>query len=125
KAYEALTRPAREALARLEEPYRRDLRAKKLARIAEAARQAHETPEDQRTVEQKDLVEQTLRFLVVSTKEVRTAMIAGDRQKAEALDDELIALAPKQPAPLPAALGIVDGSGQPPKTFLLERGELK
>ena len=35
KAYEALTRPARDSLARLEEPYHRELHAKKLARIAD------------------------------------------------------------------------------------------
>ena len=45
----------RDALARLEEPYRKDLHDKKLAKVAEGARIAYQTPQEKRTAEQQDV----------------------------------------------------------------------
>ena len=49
KAYQDLTQSTRDALAQLEDPYRRRLHAARLAKLSDEAQMAHQTPEAQRT----------------------------------------------------------------------------
>jgi hypothetical protein len=61
----------------------------------------------------------------VTAAEVAKAMPAEDRAKLAALQEKLKAFDAKKPAPLPVAMGLTDQPGPPPKTRLLEAGELK
>ncbi len=124
REYEALVEPARDALTRLEEPYRRRLYEERLAKLADEARAAHRTPPERRTDKQKELVEQTNRLLAVTPQAVAAALSAEDRARRDELLAALKKFDDRKPAPLPVAMGLLDGSGAPPRTFVLERGEL-
>lgn len=121
--YELKAKPLREALVQIEEPYRRRLREARLAKIADEARIAHQTPPAQRTAAQKELVETTERLLTVSAQQVLGALSSEDRQRHDQLEAILRAFDALKPRPLPLAMGLRDGPA-PARTFLLERGEL-
>jgi hypothetical protein len=122
--YEALVKPTRDALAGLEEPYRRRLYEAQLAKLADEARAAHLTPPDQRSAKQKELVEKTARLLVVSPQAVEAALSPADRTRRNELLAELRKYDGRKPAPLPVAMGLQDAARPAAKTFVLERGEL-
>ena len=62
--------------------------------------------------------------LVVTEAEVAKALAPDDKTRADELRAKLKTFdAQKPPAP-PVAMGLTDKPGPPPKTFLLERGEL-
>jgi hypothetical protein len=124
REYAALVKPTADALARLEEPYRRRLYEAQLVKLADEARAAHETPPDRRTAKQKELVEKTARLLVVSPQAVAAALSPADRARRGELLAALKKFDDRKPAPLPVAMGLQDAAGPAPKTFLLERGEL-
>jgi hypothetical protein len=121
--YASLVKPIREALSDLEAPYRRQLYEKRLAGLADEARAAHETPAEKRTEEQKALVEKTDRLLVVTPQAVVEAMTPEVRRHQRELREQLRKFDNSKPAPLPIAIGLQDKSGEPAKTFVLERGE--
>jgi hypothetical protein len=124
KEYAALVRPIQEEIARLEEPYRKQLYEAKLAKLSEEARLAHQTPPEKRDGGQIELVQQTARFLTVSAQEISRAMKEPDRARHKELQEQLKKFDGKKPAPLPVTMGLRDAGPTPPKTFLLERGEL-
>jgi hypothetical protein len=121
--YQHLIKPIAQALANIEEPYRRKLYETHLQRLADAAQVAHRTDPARRTPEQRALVEKTARLLAVSPQEVVAALVKADREKVEGLNKELKKFATQKPRPLPTAMGIQDGA-QGNKTFLLVRGNL-
>ena len=123
-AYAELARPIAEEMARLEEPQRRKIREVKLTRLSDEARAAHQTPERSRTAAQKELVEKTNRLIAVKLPEILRAMSAADRDRYRQLEKRLKEFEGQKPAPLPTAMGLQDGRGAPPKTFLLAAGEL-
>src|SRR5262249_26343420 len=86
------------------------------------ARAAHQTPPDRRTAAQKELVAKTNRLLVVSPKQVVSALSDADWAKHRQLTRQLKSFDSRKPAPLPVAMGLQDAAGPPPKTFLLGRG---
>jgi len=123
REYAALVKPAQEAIARLEQPYRHRLHEAQLAKLADEARTAHETQADRRTARQKELVEKTTRLLVVSPQAVVAALSPADRARHEELLAQLRKFDDRKPPPLPVAMGLQDAEA-PAKTFVLERGEL-
>ncbi|HSQ56699.1 MAG TPA: DUF1549 domain-containing protein, partial [Gemmata sp.] len=122
--YQQLTKPVRDAIAAIEEPVRQRLREKKLARLSEEAQEAHRTPAEKRTGGQQEQVAQTERLVGVSAAEEAKALSADERTKLDALQKRLKAFDGKKPKALPAAMGLTDNPGPPPKTYLLERGEI-
>jgi hypothetical protein len=76
KAYLALTAATRASLDALEAPYRKKLYDVRLAALTEIVRQAHQTPESQRTDAQKELVANTARKLVVTAKDITASLTA-------------------------------------------------
>ncbi len=123
REYTSLTKPAQDALTKLEEPYRKKLYDEKFATLSEEAQAAHRTAADKRTVTQKELVEKTARQLSVTAQTITQAMSAADRTKQQELQKELKDLEAKQPR-LPMTLGLQDDL-KPVQTFVLTRGELK
>jgi hypothetical protein len=124
KDYTALVKPIQDEMAVIEEPYRKQLYAERLARLSEEAQSAHKTPEAKRTPAQKALVEKTARLLGVPQESVLQAMSAADRARHEALGERLKQFDSRRPAPLPVTMGLSDAGTPAPRTFVLERGEL-
>jgi hypothetical protein len=124
REYLELTKELREAIAAVEGPQRKAIYEAKLAKLPADAQAAHRTPPEERTGGQLELVAQTERKLAVSGAEVMKALTADEKAKVAALKEKLKAFDGKKPSALPAAMGLTDRPGAPPKTFLLERGEL-
>jgi hypothetical protein len=122
--YTKLTGPTVDAIAALEEPLRMKLREKHLARLSQEAQLAHRTSEDKRTDAQRALVEQTMRLLVVTGKQIKEAMTDAQWAELTKLRKNLKGFDVYKPAPLPVAMGLTDSGAKAPKTFLLKRGEL-
>ncbi|HMC65831.1 MAG TPA: DUF1549 and DUF1553 domain-containing protein, partial [Gemmataceae bacterium] len=124
RRYLSLTQPARDAMTRLETPYRKRLYEAKLARLSDEAQVAHRTVVGKRTGAQEELVEKTTRLLGITEAEMVQAMGAKDRTEFRRLEDELRKFDGEKPRPLHVAMALEDRVGPPPKTHLLERGEL-
>src|SRR5690606_20591068 len=124
REYRKLTKPIRDEIAALEGPVREKLFEAKLAKLSPVAQTAHRTPADERTGGQQELVADTAKKVAVSAAEVSKAIPAEDRAELAGLQKKLKTFDRKKPAPLPVAMGLTDRPGPPPKTHLLERGEL-
>jgi hypothetical protein len=122
--YQTATKGLRDEIAALEGPVRERLFEAKLAKLSPEAQAAHHTPPEKRNGGQQELVAETERRVVVSTAEIAKAMSAEDRAKLAELQKQLKAFDSRKPATLPVAMGLTDRPGPPPKTHLLERGEL-
>jgi hypothetical protein len=121
--FDASIRPAREALAKLEEPHRKKLYDEKFDKLSDEAKAAHQTPADQRTAAQKELVEKTSRQLAITPDAIAKLLSADEKAKQQELQKELKKLEAKKPS-LPVTMGVQDDS-KPVKTFVLTQGELK
>jgi hypothetical protein len=122
--YNRLVKPMRDALARIEEPYRKKLYDARFAKLSDEAQLAHKTPETQRTAAQKELVEKTNRLVNVTVQEVAKALTGDDKAQHAALQGEMKKFESKKPRPLPVAMGLQEVGREPPKWFVLNRGEL-
>jgi hypothetical protein len=122
--YLALTKPLRDEIAAVEGPHRQKLFEAKLAKLSPEAQAAHRTPADKRTGGQQELVAETEKKVVVTEAEVAKELSAAERAKLDDLQKRLKTFDAKKPPPPPVAMGLTDRPGPPPKTFLLERGEL-
>jgi len=123
-SYLAATKSIRDEIAVLEDPHRSKLFEAKLSKVSPEAQAAHRTPADKRTGGQQELVAETERKVVVTAAEIAKAMSADDRAKLAALQDRLKTFDAKKPPALPVAMGLTDAPGPPPKTHVLDRGEL-
>ena len=108
----------------IEGPHRQRLFEAKLAKIPANAREAHLTPAEKRTGGQQELVAQSESKVAVSATEIAKALTADEKAKLDELQRKLKGFDNKKPPAPPVAMGLTDGHGPPPKTFLLERGEL-
>jgi hypothetical protein len=124
REYRKLTKPIRDEIVALEGPVRERLREAKLAKLSAEAQAAHRTPPEKRDGGQQELAAQTERLVAVSAAEVSKSMTVGDRAKLAKLQKRLKTFDHKRPSPLPVAMGLTDRPGPPPRTYLLERGEL-
>jgi hypothetical protein len=123
-AYREATREIRTALGAIEAPHRKALYEAKLAKLSADAQAAHRTPPEKRTGGQLERVAQTEFRLTVTDAEVTKALLPDEKARLDELRTKLQAFDDQKPAPLPVAMGLTDRPGPPPKTFLLERGEL-
>src|SRR5262249_31830371 len=123
EAYLEKTTPIRADLLTLEAPYRKKLYEARFAKLADAARVAHQTPEPKRTPMQKEIVANTARPLVVPAKDITAAMTKDDQAQQAKLQAELKKFDSQMPT-MPTAMALQE-SGKAPKTFILKRGELK
>ena len=124
REYEELTKELREQIATVEEPHRDKLYAAKLAKLTPDAQAAHRTAPDKRNGGQLELVAETESKVRVTDAEITKALTADEVAKLNALKAKLKAFDTKKPPAPPVAMGLADKPGVPPKTFLLERGEL-
>ena len=124
REYLAKTKPIRDEIVVLEGPHFARLFDAKLSKLSAEAQAAHRTPPEKRTGGQQELVAETEKKAAVSAAEVAKAMPADERAKLTMLQDRLKAFDATKPALLPVAMGLTNKPGPPPKTHLLERGEL-
>ncbi len=124
REYLALTRELRGQIAVIEGPVHERLFEAKLAKLSPEAQAAHRTPSDRRTGGQQELVAETEKKVAVTQAAVEKELPAADRARLQDLKRRLAAFDGRKPAPLPVALGLSDRAGPPPKTYLLERGDL-
>ncbi|MCS6866593.1 MAG: DUF1549 and DUF1553 domain-containing protein [Gemmataceae bacterium] len=122
--YWDLTKTVRAAIDAIEEPHRQRLFEAKLAKLPPDAQAAHRTPPAKRTPGQLELVAETERKVQVSEAEIAKALSPAEKSRLEELKNQLQAFDAQKPTPLPTAMGLMEASNQPPKTYLLERGEL-
>ncbi|HEX3148889.1 MAG TPA: DUF1549 and DUF1553 domain-containing protein [Gemmataceae bacterium] len=122
--YLAKTKAIRDDIAAIEGPHRTKLFESKLAKLSAEAQAAHRTPADKRTGGQQELVAETEKKVAITAAEIAAAMNSDERMELIARQKELKAFDALKPPPLPIAMGLADKAGAPPKTHLLERGEL-
>jgi hypothetical protein len=122
--HEAALKTARARIEEVAGPAREQLRRRKIATLSEDLQTAFNTPEGKRTTEQSILVERNAKSVEPSAAQVRELLPADGRPAYDRAVQELSGIEAKKPAPLPKAIGLRDDRAEPPKTFLLERGEL-
>ena len=124
REYDELTTDLRKQIAAIEEPHRKKMYEAKLAKLTADAQAAHRAAPDQRTGGQLELVAETESKVRVTDAEIAKALTANEVAKTNELRAKLKTFDDKKPLASPVALGLSDKPGTPPKTFLLERGEL-
>jgi hypothetical protein len=117
--YGEQTKAVQTQIFALEEPPRKTLFERKLAKLSPEAQAAHGVPKEQRTTEQENQVLETAHLVAVAAKEIGAAMKKPDRDRHAVLLAELKPF-PK-PRPLPATLALQNGA--PAKTHVLHRGD--
>ncbi len=118
-AYGEQTKAVQTQIFALEEPPRKTLLERKLAKLSPEAQAAHRVAKEQRTTEQENQVLETAHLVAVTAKEIGAAMKKPDRDRHAVLLAELKPF-PK-PRPLPATLALQNGA--PAKTHVLHRGD--
>jgi Protein of unknown function (DUF1553)/Protein of unknown function (DUF1549) len=124
KEYDRLTQTIRDAIAAIDVPARKKLFEAKLAKLPAEAQVAHRTPPEKRDGGMIELVDQSAKKVAVTDAEVEKALKADELKELKKLRQELKAFDAKKPGAMPVAMGMVDRSPTPPKTYLLERGEI-
>jgi hypothetical protein len=123
-AYLELTKETRNSLVAIEGPHRTKLYDAKFAKLPPDVQAAHRTAPEKRTGGQLELVAQSEAKLAVTDAEVAKLLTADEKAKVDELRARLKTFDAKKPPAPPVAMGLTDRPGPPPKTFLLERGEL-
>ncbi len=118
---EIQARPAVRELAALEGPYREKLRATKLAQQPAEVREAHNTPVEQRTAAQANLVFETAATVTVTEKELVAALGGADRERRRQLAEAVKRFS--KPATLPTALTLASSNAVPASARILNRGD--
>jgi hypothetical protein len=119
KRYNEQTKTLQDEIAAIEDPYRKTIFARKVAKLSPEAQAAHAVAKEQRSTEQENLVLETAQYVNITPKELTAAMKKPDRDRHATLLEELKPF-PK-PKPLPASLALENGP--PVKTHVLHRGD--
>ena len=122
-ALEAKIVPIRTRLDAIDAPYRRAIRADKLAKLPPEARAAFAVEAGKRTPAQKKLADEFGQLLKVSWDEIVAALSASDRLERTALRDKMHALRASAPEPPARAWTLEEGKG-PLSAHVLRRGDI-
>jgi hypothetical protein len=110
-----------EQIAKIERPYREDLRRKKIDALPEPVRVAILAKEDQRTPEQQTLAAKNGNSIRVSAEEVTAALKPEDSERLGAISKRLLAMFAGY-GPPPMSPGIIDDGREAPRTYIAIRG---
>jgi hypothetical protein len=124
KEWEAKTADLRRRLAELEEPYRKELAAKRRTRFPKEYQELLDIPADKRTPLQQQLAAMVVKQVDSPAEEVVKAMKPDVRRQWQDLAQQMTAIAPRPPAP-PSAMALTDVGPVAPATYLLKRGDWK
>ena len=127
KAINEKCAPLKARLAELEAPFRAELRKRKETMLTAAERSVMNTPEKDRTPEQKKLAEGLNKALNVTWEEVAAAVKADpakhlERERLKRAIHEIQITGPRPPA---KAMALADEGKDAPETFVLKRGDVK
>jgi hypothetical protein len=121
-AVAAKVAPLKKRIAEIEAPARAKAEAEKRAKLPADMKAAFEVPPDQRTAEQKKLIEAAKPIIKVTWDEVLDALPPADREARAKLRAEQFAEEKNLPPPLPTAWAVTQ-SAKPTPTFVLKRGD--
>jgi hypothetical protein len=103
------TKPLRDEIKLLEQPYRDVLLTAKYKKWPEHIQKAVFTPEKDRTPGQVLLANQIIRTTAVSPVEIDRAMAAADLAKKRTLEARIREIEKTRPKAIPVAMGVTDG----------------
>jgi mono/diheme cytochrome c family protein len=128
---ENLQKPLKKAKDELEAPYLKILVEEAVSRLPEYMQIAWRTPEAQRTPGQRLNVQQIRKTLEDDTlsmklteKDIVARMSAEDKQKQQALVEQIKALDKQKPKPYPTARAVGENGTKPAPTYFLQRGSI-
>lgn len=125
KAYDARLKPLQDELARIEKPYRDQLRARKVAMLDSSLRAALELPEEKRTDEQKKVAKDAESQVAVTWDEVLAVLPADVLKIRTDVRKRLIQVQEAEPEPAAAAYAVENMKTAPPATHILQVGDYK
>ena len=125
KDYELRLKPWKDQIAELEKPFRKELRAGKIAKLDPALQHVLEIPADKRDSAQKKLAKDAEAQVAILWDELLAALPSDVKQKRAALRTEFLRLQLTEPEPLAAAYAVSDMDGAPPETHILKVGDYK
>ena len=123
--YELRLKPLKDQIAELEKPFRKELRAAKVAKLDPALQRVLEIPSDQRDPEQKKLAKDAEAQVVILWDELLAALPPDVKQKRAVIRAEFLRVQLAEPEPLAAAYAVSDMEGAPPETHILKVGDYK
>jgi hypothetical protein len=116
--------PLKAKVAAIDAPYRDRIAKAKRENLEQKYKDALAVPAEKRTAEQKKLAADTAPLLKVTWDEIIAALSPADRERREALREQLHELEARIPPPTAAAWAI-KASEVGPQTFVLKRGDPK
>lgn len=124
KAWRAEMKPLEEELAKVEAPFRKQIREFKISQLPEYVRTALATPAEKRTEGQRLNALQVEKTLGVSRGEVELAMPEPEREQACKLRERLTLLELKKPS-IDTAMTVVEEKGaRAPESHFLHHGSI-
>jgi hypothetical protein len=120
--WEEQTTDIRRGMAEIEQPHRAHLRREGKKVFPPDVQQAIDTDPAERTPAQQQVAALAERQMEVKTDAMVARMNAADRKRWNELRDQLKQFDAQRPPDLPVAMAIGDVGREPPKTFLLRRG---
>jgi hypothetical protein len=122
KEYDARIDPLKKKIAEIEKPYRERLRAEKKSRIEARYREAFDTPEDQRTPEQKKLAKNAKDQIEPTWDEVVALIPPAEKEARHALRQEMHREELTEPEPPPTAYAVANMK-EAPTAYILKVGD--
>lgn len=122
KAYDGRLDPVKRQLVELEKPYRDRLKAEKKAGLEPKLREALDTPESQRTDEQKVLAKNAKEQVDPTWDEVLALIPAPERERRTELRKQMHAIELAEPEPPRSAYGVVNME-KAPTAYILKIGD--
>ena len=110
-----------EQIARIEKPYRQELKEKKLSAQLPAAQRAYKTEEGKRTADEQILAAKAADAIKITEDEVLAKLSPADAERMGAIERKLVGMFNGHAAP-PMAPGIIDVGREAPRTYIAERG---
>ena len=110
-----------EEIQNIQKKYQDELREKKIAQLPADVQTAFHTPEEQRTKEQRILVDDNAKKVGIGPQETSAIMSQADKERLDAIAKRLLNTFSNYNPP-PMSFGIVDAGRDVPKTFIAERG---
>ena len=124
KAFTAKLKPLTTELARVEAPFRKQIRERKISELPDYVRAALDTPADKRTEGQRLNALQVEKTLGVSRGEVETVMPQQEGEQACQLREKITLLEKLRPK-IETAMTVVEKTGAtPPESHFLHHGSI-
>ena len=108
-------------IADIEKPYRQQLRAARIAKLAPDVQAVLKMKPEARTPDQQALATQSEEAVKVGDDDVRAALTQGDAERLHAIEKKLVSIFTGY-GPPPMAPGVIDVGREAPRTYIALRG---